>query len=160
MTKKQKVLWVDDDGPDRFPYELSVLEEHHFETDWALDAEQAVNRLSAGHYNLVLLDQAFPIDYRSSYRDVWSGCRLLYWLRGKRPPTGASQGAMWTELFRRNRPRLKNKNIPVIIISGFQDDLVDEALRQIDHEISIFPKPVDGDELIRTIDSALPRNRP
>lgn len=158
MAKIRRLLWVDDDGRGRFPYELSVLDDNGFETDWASNAAEAVEMLSATNYELVLLDQVFPVDQKSSYRDVWSGCRLLYWLRGKRPPTNAPQGAMWNELLLKNRPRPKNKNLPVIIISGFQDDSVDQALRQTNHGISIFPKPVDGDELIRTISIVLPRS--
>jgi len=155
MAKKRRVLWVDDDGKDRFQYELSVLEDSGFTTDWALDAEEALASLSKEAYDLVLLDQVFPIGKDSSYKDVWSGCRLLYWLRSEPPPAGAPQGALWAWLLGKNKPKSKNREIPVIIISGFQDDHVDAALRQINQGISIFPKPVDGDELIRTIDGLL-----
>lgn len=150
MTTTLHALWVDDDGEDRFQYELSVLADHGITTDWAIDAAQAVARLSSAPYDLILLDQVFPISQDSSYKDVWSGCRLLYWLRGLQPPSGAPQGAMWANLLKGKRPTPKNQNRPVIIISGFQDDDVDDALKEANRSISIFPKPVDGDELRKT----------
>lgn len=106
---------------------------------------------------MVLLDQAFPIGQGYSYKDVWSGCRLLSWLRSEEPPAGAPHGALWVDLLRKNKPEPKNREVPVIIISGFQDDQVDAALRRINRRISIFPKPVDGDELIETIEKMLAR---
>jgi len=157
MEKKRRVLWVDDDGKGRFQYELSVLEEYGLATDWAVDAGEAVSSLSKTGYDLVLLDQVFPIGQESSYKDVWSGCRLLYWLRGKQPPAGAPQGALWASLLRRNQPAEVNRSVSVIIISGFQDDHVDEALRQENQDIAIFPKPVDGDKLLARIENLLAR---
>jgi DNA-binding response OmpR family regulator len=150
-----RALWVDDDREERFQYELSVLADHGLTTDWALDAAEAVARLSKNTYDLVLLDQVFPISQDSSYKDVWSGCRLLYWLRGLEPPGGAPQGAIWAQFLRKKKPRPQNKMVPVVIISGFQDDHVDEALTKAARGILIFAKPVDGDELIAKIKKIL-----
>jgi len=159
MTKMQRALWVDDDGEGRFPYELSVLVDHNVSTDWAIDAAEAVAKLQNTPYDLVLLDQVFPIHRDSSYKDVWSGCRLLYWLRGENPPGDSPQVAVWTEFLRGKVPLPINRKVPVIIISGFQDDHVDDALKKANHGIPIFPKPVDGDKLLETIAQLLSKEK-
>lgn len=152
MPTMKRLLWVDDDGEDRFLFERSILEDQGMVTDWARDATEAVVALQEKDYSLVLLDQVFPILQESSYKDVWSGCRLLYWLRGRKPPAGAPQGAAgWASFLHDKKALAGNQNIPVIIISGFQDDHVDQALEGVSPGIDIFPKPVDGDKLIETI---------
>ena len=157
MDRQRYVLWVDDDGRDRFLYELSILEENGLVTDWAFDAEEAISLLSKKNYDLVLLDQVFPVGRKSSYKDVWSGCRLLYWLRGEELPAEAPQGALWAGVLDMLQPLEENSYVPVIIISGFQDDFVDKALHEKSQGITIFPKPVNGDKLLAKIDQLMPR---
>jgi CheY-like chemotaxis protein len=150
MTRR-RALWVDDDGEDRFLYEISILKDENIFTDWAIDASEAVVRLQETAYNLVILDQVFPIDPDLSFKDVWSGCRLLYWLRGEAPPRAAHQGGGWPEFLHEKKPLEKNRGVPVIIISGFQDDQVDEALKNANQSVTIFPKPVDGEKLTEVV---------
>src|SRR5262245_32422122 len=100
MPTTSRILWLDDDGPNRFPYELSVLADKGLSSDWAEDATEAVRKLSTVVFSLVLLDQVFPLVKGSTYKDIWSGCRLLYWLRGLEPPPGAPQGAIWAKLLK------------------------------------------------------------
>jgi DNA-binding response OmpR family regulator len=151
MMTKRRALWVDDDNEDRFLYEISILEDENIATDWAADASEAVSKLQSTVYNLIILDQVFPIGPDSSFKDVWSGCRLLYWLRGEAPPVEAHRGGGWPEFLDGKKPLLKNKSVPVIIISGFQDNQVDEALKNANHSVTIFPKPVDGEKLIEVV---------
>lgn len=54
-----KVLVVDDDADLRMTV-ASALSENHFQVDQAKDGEEAVNRVRAGKYDLVLLDVNMP----------------------------------------------------------------------------------------------------
>ncbi len=54
-----KVLVVDDDADLRLTV-ASALSESHFQVDQAVDGEEAVNRVRAGKYDLVLLDVNMP----------------------------------------------------------------------------------------------------
>jgi two-component system response regulator HydG len=54
-----KVLVVDDDADLRLTVS-SALSENHYMVDQARDGEEAVNRVRAGNYNLVLLDVNMP----------------------------------------------------------------------------------------------------
>jgi DNA-binding NtrC family response regulator len=54
-----KVLVVDDDADLRFSV-ASALSENHYSVDQARDGEEGVNRIRAGHYDLVLLDVNMP----------------------------------------------------------------------------------------------------
>lgn len=54
-----KVLVVDDDSNLRLSV-TSALSENHYQVDQAADGEEAVNRIKAGNYNLVLLDVNMP----------------------------------------------------------------------------------------------------
>src|SRR5688500_4451364 len=54
-----KVLVVDDDADLRLSVS-SALSENHFQVDQARDGEEAVNRVRAGRYDLVLLDVNMP----------------------------------------------------------------------------------------------------
>ncbi|MBC7691086.1 MAG: sigma-54-dependent Fis family transcriptional regulator [Methylotenera sp.] len=54
-----KVLVVDDDADLRLSV-ASALSENHFLVDQAKDGEEGVNRIRAGHYDLVLLDVNMP----------------------------------------------------------------------------------------------------
>src|SRR3954468_6673203 len=54
-----KVLVVDDDAGLRLSV-VSALSENHYLVDQAKDGEEAVNKVRAGHYDLVLLDVNMP----------------------------------------------------------------------------------------------------
>jgi two-component system response regulator HydG len=54
-----KILVVDDDSDLRLSV-ASALSENHYQVDQAVDGEEGVNRVRAGHYNLVLLDVNMP----------------------------------------------------------------------------------------------------
>src|SRR5687768_7997128 len=54
-----RVLVVDDDSDLRLTV-ASALSENHFRVDQAADGEEAVNRVRAGKYDLVLLDVNMP----------------------------------------------------------------------------------------------------
>src|SRR5437868_4288597 len=54
-----KVLVADDDADLRLSV-TSALTENHYLVDQAKDGEEAINRIRAGHYDLVLLDVNMP----------------------------------------------------------------------------------------------------
>src|SRR3954451_7643716 len=54
-----KVLVVDDDADLRLAVS-SALSENHYHVDQAVDGEEAVNRVRAGRYDLVLMDVNMP----------------------------------------------------------------------------------------------------
>src|ERR1051325_10423474 len=54
-----KVLVVDDDADLRLSVS-AALSENHYLVDQARDGEEAINRVRAGYYNLVLLDVNMP----------------------------------------------------------------------------------------------------
>lgn len=54
-----KILVADDDADLRLAV-VSALSENHYLVDQAQDGEEAINRITAGHYDLVLLDVNMP----------------------------------------------------------------------------------------------------
>src|SRR4051812_45711388 len=54
-----KVLVADDDADLRLSVS-SALSENHYLVEQAKDGEEAINRIRAGHYDLVLLDVNMP----------------------------------------------------------------------------------------------------
>ena len=151
MKDPLTLLWVDDDGVGRFAYEIDCLARMGWKTVWATGAEEAASTLSTSRYDLVLLDQVFPFRSGDSYRDVWTGCRLLYWLRGRGVPPDAPQREAWLQLTKSVRPHKGNKDAPVIIVSAFQDEHVDAALSAVIPPKFILPKPVDENILLQRV---------
>jgi|1186.fasta_scaffold57808_2 CheY-like chemotaxis protein len=155
MTHYRQILWVDDDGKDRFPFEIDCLKRIGWHINWAESAEEAVEKLLEKSFDLVLLDQVFPFEKDGRHKDVWSGCRLLYWLRGRdAAPHGAPPHDEWARLAARKPPQNGNRDVMVIVISAFQDDDVDAALKTIRLPPKLLPKPVDEDLLLELVRQA------
>lgn len=55
-----KILIVDDDADLRLTVSSALSSEQDYEVDQAQDGEEALNRIRAGHYNLVLMDVNMP----------------------------------------------------------------------------------------------------
>jgi CheY-like chemotaxis protein len=161
---KKRLLWLDDDHLlERFEYEIMVIEE---DFGWALKTatclDDAVELLASENFDAVLLDQQFPVQqisdenmasYAPEAQDVWMGCVLLYWLRGKImdiPQSPAEVSNMLIEL--PISPLEVNKAIPVVMLSVANEKAVTNALGQAskgDKGISMQGKPVDLVEIER-----------
>ncbi|HNC96873.1 MAG TPA: hypothetical protein PLA94_03415 [Myxococcota bacterium] len=152
MEKRRRILWVDDDGPDRFRYAESRLKREGWEVEWAQDVFSAAQKLSKDAYEGVILDQETPLDPNDS-RSRWAGCILLHWLRGNSsPPPGLPP----LELSRHGRialagrPHTDNLHCPVVVISDYDAPGLITALRSAspaDVELPILPKPLKLEDL-------------
>jgi CheY-like chemotaxis protein len=145
------LLWIDDDGPERFLYEEYVLQGKGWRVVWATSVREALEILSKEGFDAILLDQMLPLNPGPlAPADVWSGCLLLYWLRGMLRPSAAPQ-VEEPDMFGDISPLLSNRLNKVIIVSAFHDDEVEEAIRTVEASISIVKKPIDLDKLIVTL---------
>lgn len=149
-----RLLWVDDDGPDRFLYERGVIEDDGWQVQWATSVEEAVEALKGTAFDALILDLNLT-DERGVEPPylIWGACRILYWLRQTpltrpRPWLTAGASEVWSEA----PPYKTNEKVPVLIVSGFHDDDVLKAIRDAgpaDFQIKLLPKPVDERELLR-----------
>ena len=153
---EKTVLWVDDDPRERFAYEEEILTTTYgFHLTWATTITSAARALARKPFDVVLLDQMFPWGTEHDTPDVWSGCKLLYWLRGT-SFTAASCPWGWsddTATFKKalRYPRKVNRTIPVIVMSAYADVDVAAALSTAstqDKNIPMLSKPVDIPELL------------
>lgn len=145
------LLWIDDDGPDRFLYEEYVLQGKGWRVVWATSVREALEILGKDGFDAILLDQMLPLNPGPlAPADVWSGCLLLYWLRGMARPPAAPQ-VEEPDVFGYVSPLSSNRAIKVIIVSAFHDDEVEEAIRAAEASIPIVKKPIDLEKLIGTL---------
>jgi CheY-like chemotaxis protein len=149
----RSLLWIDDDGPERFPYEAIVLAEKGWEIQWAKTGKEAVEALSSQEFDAIILDQMLPWIRRisASREPVWAGCLLLAWLRGHDRPSLAPQLPGFEQL-PNFQPLEANRAKPVVLVSAYHDLEVEDALRLIQPDLQQFVKPIDADDLV----SALP----
>lgn len=144
-----RVLWTDDDPPERYEYESYVLAEEGWEVVWAPDVGTAARSLSEQRFDALILDQMLPYDGLESGDPLWNGCLLLRWLRGKGPPPAVTldeQGAL-----SRLAPLEANRAIPTVVVSAFHDPNVELAMRDaspMDRQIPLVPKPIDMTALL------------
>jgi CheY-like chemotaxis protein len=141
------ILWVDDDGPRRFPYEQGLLERDGWQVQFAEGIGEAVEALSKRVFLAVLLDQTLPMGSAVQDRaNVWQGCRLLYWLRNHTFPGHAPVISEWERVGER-KPHKRNRKAAVILVSGYYDPEVDAVIRALEPEIQSIVKPIDADAL-------------
>ena len=153
----KKLLWVDDDGPERFLYETFLLESHGWEVDWKGDVQQAIAALSTGAYDALILDHLIPVEGRASVAELWSGLAIFGWLRQSRLPN-AIFGTL--PLYENSAPLDSNKRIPVCFISAFYDEEIEAAIGLIEAEgerVSHLSKPIATKNLIDFLDSVVDR---
>lgn len=149
-----RLLWVDDDGPDRFRYEEAVLiEDRGCQVGWAATVAQALERLRREPYDAIVLDQMLPFTEHSPVTDYWGGCVVLHWLKlSSYPPTAPPPEH--PQLFAGEPPLLANVQAPVCFVSAFMDDDVHRELLRACNLLRIFAKPLDLDVLERFLDAA------
>ena len=153
MTERAEriLLWIDDDGPDRFPYEEYMFIQSGWKVVWATSVREALSKLGKDRFDAILLDQMLPLDPGPlAPADVWSGCLLLYWLRGLPRPAAAPQ-VEDPNVFGEFVPLESNREVAVVIVSAFHDDEVEQAITTAEMTISIVKKPIDLDRLNEAI---------
>ncbi len=149
MSARPRLLWTDDDAPDRFEYEALVLGEEGWDVVWATSVSEAARLLSGQHFDAMLLDQMLPYTGLRHGDPLWNGALLLRWLRGKGPPSSVTLDPNGE--LSMLRPMPENRDIPTVVVSAFHDPLVDAAMREAseqDRALPLAPKPIDVSALI------------
>jgi CheY-like chemotaxis protein len=120
------LLWVDDDGRERFLYEEHLLSRRGWVIQWAKSVREAIDKLQGACFDAVLLDQMLPLEPGAlDSTDVWSGCLLLYWLRGMPGPSSAPPA-----------------------LEAFHDDEVTAAIKAAGSAVPMVSKPIDAEKLL------------
>lgn len=150
MSTGPRVLWTDDDPPERYEYESFVLEDEGWDVVWAPDVSSAARLLAREHFDALILDQMLPYEGLQPGGDpLWNGCLLLRWLRGKGPPPSLKldpNGGLG-----QLRPATENRDIPTVVVSAFHDPNVEAAMRDAsaqDKNLPVVPKPIDMSALL------------
>ena len=146
-TQPKRLLWVDDDGAERFPYEYRRLCSAGYEITWALTGEDAVDHLRSQTYEAILLDQQFPWAVGISH--VWAGVMLCSWARGKERPKNAPPVVGFDDLFNEEERLSSPLEARVLIVSSFYDETVEKARRELGHpDRDVLAKPIDLKNLL------------
>jgi CheY-like chemotaxis protein len=151
----RRLLWIDDDAPDRFRYEHRLLTRHGWETTWATSASAGAEALRDQVFEVVLVDQMLPWseeELRKQSEEVWAGCLLLFWLRGKKRPSKAPPRKAFDNLYRM-APLARNRTVPVILSSAYYDEEIAAALLEIELHLPELPKPIDCNRLLELLGS-------
>lgn len=110
-------MWVDDDGSERYPYEVSQIEKEGYEVVWARSGQEAELALTQSRYEVILLDQQLPW-HRSQPSVVWGGVFLLAWLSGSTLPEGVPFCPGFDALFHAEREPVDRHDCPVLVVSA------------------------------------------
>jgi|GEM_PF-4827585 len=147
------LLWVDDDGPGMFLFEVFQLEQQGWTVHFVTHIAAAAEALAAKPYDAVLLDQMMPLGAGDDQPvDVWAGCLVVWWMRHRAPPPGAPAAsveathALWAAT-----PLPHNQGVPVVIVSAFDDPEVDAEIRKVSptpRPVHILVKPVEAEALL------------
>jgi len=157
IARGRTLLWVDDDGPERFLYEAYMLERSGWKVQWARSVMEGMESLGQERFDAVLLDQMLPFGVLGADGgdppDVWAGCLLLYWLRGlSRPSAAPPVRASDEREFSSRRAREENREVPAIIVSAFYDDDVDAAVKKV-QAVPQFSKPLEVQQLLAVLEA-------
>lgn len=148
---KPHVLWVDDDDPYRFVFEIDLLEKDGWKVTWARDVAEAARCLSNERFDAMILDQMIAGNGVEEQYVIWAGCRLLRWLRGTDPPASQRrEDTPWPAL-QKLAPHDANKHLPVAILSAYHDADVLRATQgasEQDRKALFLGKPVKEAELL------------
>lgn len=154
---RKRLLWVEDDPPERFIHEQRVLEEEDdIEVSWARSVASAAQILCEDVYHALVLDQMLPMAEGESVT-IWGGCCLLHWLRGNTEEFSATANDERPALPRGN-PLDDNREVPVIIVSAFVDDEVLETTKKASNHDSVIArilKPLDKVRLRAWLERAM-----
>jgi len=125
---KKKVLVIDDNEIILKTTSMK-LQSAGFQVLTALDGSEGVSLVRKEKPDLILLDITFPPDVSGP---SWDGFRIMDWL-GRVDDT---------------------KKVPIIVISGIVDEKNKKRAMQAG-AIAFFPKPVNFDEMLKVIRTAL-----
>lgn len=144
------LLWVDDDGPGMFLFEVFQLEELGWTVHFTTHIEGAAEALRSRDFDAVLLDQMMPLAGGTDQPvDVWAGCLVLWWLRHQRPPGGAPAASIEaTQVLWKAPPRAANTRAPALVVSAFDDPEVDAEIQ------AVLPGPEGIDILVKPVEAA------
>ena len=95
----------------------------------AMDGTEAVSLVRKEHPDLILLDLTFPPEIMGV---PWDGFRIMQWL-------GRLEEA---------------KKIPILVITGSEDPKIQERAAKAG-AVAFFQKPLDHDQLVKTIRDTL-----
>lgn len=165
MTAPRRLLWIDDDGPRHYLYELHRLRALGWEVRWATSAADAAAALAADAFDAALLDQLLPLapatDGVAAARSVWGGALLAAHLRDPAALAGLPAAVRAAAQPLLDPPLAHNRGLPLLVVSAFDDPEVDELLARpgLAHPrlgpLRRVPKPVDFDDLQAFLDEAL-----
>ncbi len=167
MTNKKTylMLWVDDDGQDRYLFETMKIENKGWSIDWALDIKEATEKLASKPYHAMFLDQMLPFNKVNGPSKIdenkpnpWGGCAVLSWIRKAGLPSGIGANGQYDKLKSSNPPLPENEILPVMVISAYYDEAIYKHMTStssIDKNINFLPKPISIDALINFLDSAI-----
>lgn len=153
LSPSMDILWIDDDGPRRFRNELKQLAKEGWKVDWARGVIEAVEALASRVFFAVLLDQTLPMkDPLNDRVNVWQGCLLLHWLRGRPFPSRAPEIREWQSVGQQ-APHSENRLAKMILVSAYFDKEVDAATREIEPDLISIVKPIDAGALVNALRS-------
>lgn len=163
VSSKRRILWIDDDGPQgsdlgRFPYQSERLQQAGWDVVWANSAREGAIKLRDEVFDVVFLDQMLPWRVNESHVEVWAGCLLLSWLRRRVRPKSAPPMSDFDEL-QAIAPHSENKEVPVVLITAFNDDEIACAFQEVDPDLDEIYKPVDVRDLLWRLEHSLPKGR-
>jgi CheY-like chemotaxis protein len=152
LTNNRKtLLWVDDDGEERFLYEKYNLEKRGWRITWAFTVREAAMKLAEDSYDAVLLDQMLPPRNNEDEPSFWGGCALLYWLRGG----GRLQDTRDFDFVADFIPRPHNQIIRVTLVSAFYDDQVmSYVVNAPGPAVELVRKPIDLSHLVACLEGS------
>ncbi len=146
----ENLLWIDDDGEERFPYECRLLQKAGYEIFWARSGQQAAEQLLAQSYEVILLDQQLP--WQEGVSHVWGGVMLYAWATTQDRPREAPPLDGFDQLF--SCPREKPIQAQVRIVSAFYNEGVATVQRELGlPDAEVFAKPIDMEALLISLGS-------
>ena len=151
----RSLLWIDDDAPDRFRHEHRLLTRQGWEITWATSASTGAEALCNRAFKVVLLDQMLPWSddaLAKEPEEVWAGCLLLFWLRGRSRPSKAPPRKAFERLSIM-KPLPTNRTVPVILSSAYFDEEIVASFLEIEPNLVELPKPIDFDRLLEILAS-------
>ncbi|WP_125720544.1 response regulator [Pseudoalteromonas rubra] len=149
-----RLLWVDDEK-DNFFFETMLLEEEGFILDWATTIPEAAELLNKNHYNGILLDQQIKDGSQAVEPSlvVWMGTIFMCWLKKSNPHLNNRLEDILLR-FRKElpEPNETNTTTPIMIVSGFYDNDVQDTINKISegsrYKIKRTNKPLEEQELL------------
>jgi len=143
----KRLLWVDDDGRERFLYEEYLLRKKGWDIIWAHTTKDAARILTQEAVDGIATDHIHPLT--GDEPTTWGGYHLIKWLRNDRDDDWGEPKRIPPEI-ESYRPLDGNKNLPVLIIGAFFDEEVERRIRDLPHadELSWLEKPINVEKLI------------